>query len=202
MSERTGKLFGILGATLFLSFAVLFILFGKEHWHVLALSIPCVYISWRFSSKYGSDTYFLMDVQQNLKLPARSICEPARKGDCLIFLLEEKGFHIWNHGNCITGQAMQKFEPLTPVIINGEGFVAWTRGYIAWFDFDGNLRSQFSVANQGISLLQSINKFVLVGTTDNSLFLWETPELSPISICEMTENCGVSWNGASANTSI
>lgn len=202
MTERTAKLFGILGATLFLSFAVMFLLFGKEHWHVLALSIPCVYFSWKFSAKYGSHTYFLMDLKQNLQLPLRSICEPARKGDCIVFLLEDKSFYIWNQGVIYTGQSMQKFEPLTPLIIS-KGFVAWMRGFMVWFDFEGSLRGQFPIAGQGVSLLQNINDSVLVGTTDNSLFLWEAPDVSPISlqiqgiplIIDHVESCLLTSNG-------
>lgn len=179
MTERTAKLIGILGSTLFLSFAILFLLFGKEHWHLIVVSIPCILVALKYSVRAGSRIFFLMDSQVNLQLPSTCICEPSRKNACLVFLLKKSQFVIWNDGQQKLVQWNRPFEPVPPVMLES-GFVVWSKAHIDWFDYDGKHLGEFALPKQGVSLLKCIEESVLIGTTENALYRWHNPEMSPV----------------------
>ena len=102
LSGRNAKLIGVLGSVLFLSFSILFLMFGKEHWSMLISAIICMGLSWKFSEQKGSKLFYLMDSGINLKLPESTICLPSRRGNCLVFLLKNGYFFLWKEVSNIT----------------------------------------------------------------------------------------------------
>ena len=143
MSIKNAKLIGVLGSVLFLSFSVLFLIFGQEHWSILALAVVCMALSWKFSEQEGSKIYYLVDSGINLKLPESTICLPSRRGNCLVFLLKNGFFFLWKDGQELEGKSPYIFEPVSPVLLN-KGFVCWAKGRIVWFSYDGDLIGDFS----------------------------------------------------------
>ena len=113
MSIKNAKLIGVLGSVLFLSFSVLFLIFGQEHWSILALAVVCIGLSWKFSEQEGSKIYYLVDSGINLKLPESTICLPSRRGNCLVFLLKNGFFFLWKDGQELEGKSPYIFEPVS-----------------------------------------------------------------------------------------
>ena len=186
MSIKNAKLIGVLGSVLFLSFSVLFLIFGQEHWSILALAVVCMALSWKFSEQEGSKIYYLVDSGINLKLPESTICLPSRRGNCLVFLLKNGFFFLWKDGQELEGKSPYIFEPVSPVLLN-KGFVCWAKGRIVWFSYDGDLIGDFPIKAQGLSLIDSIGESLLFGTTMNALYLWDNYESEPI----LTEVFGI-----------
>ncbi len=156
-------------------------MFGHEHWHILALAVTCMLISWRFSEKSGSKVYYLMDSGINLKLPKSSICLPARRGNCLVFLLKDGVFFLWKDGQELEGRSPHPFEPLSPTLLS-TGFACWAKGRIVWFNYGGQLVGNFPIPGQGVSLMTAVGESLVFGTTLNTLYYWKNPTADPVSL--------------------
>ena len=180
MNVRNAKLVGVLGSILFLSFSILFLIFGQEHWSILALAIVCMGLSWKFSEQQGSKVYYLVDIGMNLKLPESSICVPSRRGNCLVFLLKNGFFFLWKDGRELEGKSPYPFEPLSPVLLS-KGFACWAKDRVVWFNYDCELIGDFPIRKQGLSLMDSIGESLIFGTTLNTLYCWGNDESDPIS---------------------
>ena len=121
-----------------------------------------------------------MDRGINLELPRSTVCRPARRGNCIVFLLEKGHFFLWKDGQELEGKSPYAFEPLSPVLLSA-GFVCWAKGRIVWFSYDGELIGDLPIKNQGVSLMRGVNGALVFGTSLNTLYYWDKPGSTPIS---------------------